>query len=60
MIAERYQSQVPDPLNRQFSNRLSTAAAVEAYKSGRHHDVDLFPPGIYFMFYVQESQIMFP
>ena len=45
-IIKKYASRTPEPLNRQFSERLSKEEAIKAYKAKKAmKKTALFPPG---------------
>lgn len=47
-IKEKYAKRVPEPLNRQFPNRVNKAQALENRGARKRRIAELFPSGIYY------------
>ena len=44
----QYDALVPEPLNREFPDRISPGAAIEKWKARKRTFIESFPPGIAF------------
>jgi len=45
-VSKKYKSMVPEPLNRQFPERVDKATAVERHLKRKHAETPLYPQGI--------------